>query len=236
MDTNGGILGCRDVPTYQVLKNEGLNNVYLTGCPALFSEESERKVFSKKIKRIAISDPAIVENMQFIPSLINMLRERYPNADIQFIFHRGICKNRQVEEVVKYLNINNIQFTDISGTFDGLNVYNCFDLHIGFRVHAHIYNLSIRNKSILLEEDGRGFGCNSLLGLPSLAAYNYHSQSDLKIERILYKNKSRNINLISEVQTYLDVLQNANYIQVKNAYKIIDEYYDRMSEMISLIK
>lgn len=54
--------------------------------------------------------------------------------------------------------------TDISGSADGFLIYDNCDLHVGFRVHAHIYNLSKRNKTLLLNEDFRGFAVNETLG------------------------------------------------------------------------
>lgn len=35
-----------------------------------------------------------------------------------------------------------VKMIDISKSVDGLRIYDDCDLHIGFRVHAHIYNLS----------------------------------------------------------------------------------------------
>lgn len=39
IDKNGYGLGCRDLLTYNVLKNEGFKNVFLTRCPAWYSVE-----------------------------------------------------------------------------------------------------------------------------------------------------------------------------------------------------
>jgi len=47
-------------------------------------------------------------------------------------------------------------------------VYEDFDLHIGYRVHAHLYFLSRRIPSILLSEDVRGSGQAKSLGMEEI--------------------------------------------------------------------
>jgi len=64
-----------------------------------------------------------------------------------------------------------INYCDISYSHEGMEIYDTCDLHIGFRVHAHIYNLSHRHRSLLIEEDNRGAGVNDALGLPRIRAY-----------------------------------------------------------------
>ena len=52
---------------------------------------------------------------------------------------------------------NHIEFIDISGTIENFqNLYMKTDLHIGYRVHAHIFSMSINKPSVLICEDGRG--------------------------------------------------------------------------------
>ena len=43
---------------------------------------------------------------------------------------------------------------DVSYDEKKIDMYLDFDLHIGYRVHAHIYFLSKSKPSILLHEDG----------------------------------------------------------------------------------
>lgn len=64
-----------------------------------------------------------------------------------------------------------IEIHNIAYGCEGFRNYDECDLHIGYRVHAHIYNLSRRKRSILIEEDVRGAGVNHALGLWHLRAY-----------------------------------------------------------------
>lgn len=47
-------------------------------------------------------------------------------------------------------------------------LYGNADLHIGYRVHAHLFCLSRRIPSILINEDSRGVGQAAALGATSL--------------------------------------------------------------------
>ena len=47
-------------------------------------------------------------------------------------------------------------------------VLNSADLHIGYRVHSHLYMLSQRKPTVLIAEDARGESQNSTLGLQNL--------------------------------------------------------------------
>lgn len=51
---------------------------------------------------------------------------------------------------------------------DGFKEYDSCDLHIRFRVHAHIYNLSHGNTTLLINEDARGSGVNDALGIANI--------------------------------------------------------------------
>ena len=50
-------------------------------------------------------------------------------------------------------------------------VYDEAEIHVGYRLHAHLYFLSHRKPSFLLEEDGRGRGASEALGLRGVPAW-----------------------------------------------------------------
>jgi hypothetical protein len=52
-----------------------------------------------------------------------------------------------------------------------IDFYHDCDLHIGYRVHAHLYFLSIRRPSFLVHEDGRGVGASLSLGTDDVSAW-----------------------------------------------------------------
>ena len=111
-------------------------------------------------------------------------------------------------------------------------------MHIGFRVHAHIYNLSKRNRTILLEEDGRGAGVNQALGLSNIHVYDDAMQFKPMIIRRI-KNK-----IIPSVNEYLrdEVIRNierneyTNWLEYELAFKRMQFYYDQLCNHINKIK
>jgi polysaccharide pyruvyl transferase WcaK-like protein len=55
---------------------------------------------------------------------------------------------------------------DASRDIGALKLYGQVDLHVGYRVHAHLCALSRRRPSLLIAEDGRGRGQAVTLGDP----------------------------------------------------------------------
>src|SRR5699024_8576119 len=119
------------------------------------------------------------------------------------------------------------------------------DLHIGYRVHAHIYFLSKRLPSILLHEDGRGNGVSEALNSPGIDAY---KSSNMFASIFSLFNKNRRIlalyrKVAFKVNNKLieDLYNNINYIELTNYYcfhgisKFIDEHYMIMKEYIQSI-
>lgn len=181
-----GFLGCRDAVTQRVLKNNGLCKVLMTGCPAWYNFEFlDHTDFAPHVKSdpqiIFISDPGItkVPEEQIIRAtqaieIIKMVKRKFPLAKLCFTFNNGIetkystiCNNH----IKCFLEEKGIEYLDIRGTWEGFKNYDVADLHIGFRVHSHIYCLSHRIPSVLIEEDARGFGVNETLGLPGIPGY-----------------------------------------------------------------
>lgn len=247
VDIEGLGLSCRDIYSVNALKANGINNAIMTGCPAWYdltkiNSTSLNQSVSNKPKTIVISDPALPINYQNAISVTKHLASKYPTSNIKYVFHRGISL-----ENIKFKNyyydicsIENVEIHDISGDSNGFEIYDLCDLHIGFRVHAHIYNLSIRNKTILIEEDGRGAGVDEAHGLISIKAYNdlIMSETINKVNRRLIKyipNISkfvRNTAVNSEIDTYIDILNDTNNQYLTNAFMLQRKYYQCMKTFV----
>jgi hypothetical protein len=64
-----------------------------------------------------------------------------------------------------WLREEGIAYEDISGSAENLmRRYESSELHVGYRVHAHIFMSSISKPSILLAEDGRGTALREVIG------------------------------------------------------------------------
>lgn len=256
IDKQGLGLSCRDIYTYRVLLKEGLKNVFMTGCPAWFDIDYLNKTpkFTNwnDIKKIVISDPAKLVNVSKAVQLLEYLISKFPKADFIFLFHRGYNSDTYTSEQIalKHLELKNqiecmktdaggsITIHDISYSSNGFKIYDDCDLHIGFRVHAHLYNLSKRNRSILIQEDGRGAGANQALGLPQLKTYYDSIQFNSRYSRILkHFDKSKEMleynHFLNDMDSYIDVLQSTNDQYIYNAFELQKQYFN---QMISFIK
>ena len=127
-----------------------------------------------------------------------------------------------------------VEILDISSGAEGFSVYDDCDLHVGYRVHAHIYNISIRHRSILIEEDGRGAGVNAALQLPRICAYNDYWQPGSGRLRKLYVKSGRNINpnVVKELGVWLDIQRDTGWEYLENAMKLTKRYFGLMTEYV----
>lgn len=245
VDQDGLGLSCRDIYSYRTLIKEGFKNVYLTGCPAWYNIDtiSKQKIAGKsaEIKTVVISDPALDKNIGTAVEVARAVRARYSDAKVTFAFHRGITSTRSVwgkrltkddlrESVKRYCD----DIIDISHSADGFSIYDDCDLHIGFRVHAHIYCLSMRKRSVLIEEDGRGAGVNQILGLPSLKSYS----DDVQIDNSIYNIAKNRFGLfpykhiIEDLNSHLDILKETDDIYFENAFRLQQQYFKIMGDFI----
>ncbi len=230
IENTGGSFSCRDYITESILRNNGLKNIYMTGCAAWYDMENInnrniRSVDFEDIRKIVISDQGITKDSQWhgekflqVKELIKFIQQKFQKAKIVFTFNGGIntkysgALNRAICD---YLNNQAIPCVDLSGGMDGFRIYDDSDLHIGFRVHSHIYCLSQRIPSILLEEDARGGGVNQALGLPDIANYEINEK-----ERF-----TPNPYMLQELDGYLEELKHESLSRLQMAIHRMNDVY-----------
>ena len=241
-DLHGVPLGCRDVLSYRFLKHQGFDNVMMTGCPAWYClrdvEKTEINKHANTRMKICVSEPAKVENIPILQRLIISLRNNYSDADIVLIIHRENKKELDLT-ISKIQEKYDVRSVHIAGSAEGFSNYDDCDMHVGFRVHAHIYNLSVRNISFLINEDIRGEGVNQTLGLESIniektIAHEKHLFGDY------YISEYENINDIAN-QTVIhvfDSIENTEKCSCKNyndAFSKMKQTYEVMKSHINII-
>jgi hypothetical protein len=187
---DGLLNSVRDYHTLNTLFDHGLEQVLMTGCPALYAldetggdlaceaaggfELSERSRVSFSAGVGFARSPSMLAVMQ---QLIEAVHRVYPRLTV--VFHHSLDRaaftkayrnsnpvlvNKQ-NELLHWLEGRGIGCEDISGGVERMiQHYSASDLHIGYRVHAHIYMTSVGKPSVLINEDGRGKALKDVIG------------------------------------------------------------------------
>ena len=132
----------------------GLSKATFSGDVAFFDSRFENRRFptDPDIRRIVISDPHYATRyVETLKGLVASVSAQFPNASVALAMH-GV--NEPVTEIANALNLPIINLFERPD--EGLEIYDECDLHVGFRVHAHVSALNRRKPSYLLEQDGRG--------------------------------------------------------------------------------
>lgn len=150
-------ISVRDKYTQRVLNTNGFNleDVILTGDPAWYDFKNMEKdwIIPEKINRVAFTTPHAPWMMDQAKTVINAIRELWPNAEWFCCLHSG--KNLDDNTVAEFAESVGFE-TKIMETVKELEFYTTCDIHIGYRLHAHIYNLRNNIPSWLIYEDARG--------------------------------------------------------------------------------
>ncbi len=245
------ILGCRDYYAVKVLRENGIQSVLMTGCPAWYdiAKIGKRLDHSLHIDKIAVSDPADIFHFggQSV-EIVQYLRKKFPCSKIVYVFHRGTNADSYTSEktaakiglLKEKLSEMQVRFYDIAYGCKGFKIYDDCDLHVGHRVHAHIYNLSQRKCSILVEEDSRGAGVNEALGLWGIKAYarkkGRNSSFSIKLYNKLFDYMQINKYCIKEIDCYLDYMLSTKADIMNFAYSGMEKYYNVMRLHVSSLE
>lgn len=171
--------GVRDLPTKRVLQEHGISNVELVGCPAWYDIETLGKSFEKPstVESIAIS--TVVPQSRYYRKqfryLLQRVSDEFPNTNLSCWFHRGLShddhtpfiRSLHLKRFKRVANKNGYTILNPAYEPEKLEQYRDIDLHIGYRVHGHIYFLAMRHPSYLFQVDGRGTGVSESLSAPS---------------------------------------------------------------------
>lgn len=183
IESSGYMSSVRDYHTLSALKTHGYRNYLVTGCAALYSlKHLEDKQQQRPIKQVTFSaGVSFFKNKttaEVNRRLILNLREMLPETQFTVAFHHSVdpghykntynSSHRLLEaqlSLIDWLQAEKIRWVDISGNAEAmLNHYLNCDLHVGYRVHAHILMASIPRPTVLIAEDGRGIALREVLG------------------------------------------------------------------------
>lgn len=184
-EDSGLPLSVRDYHSLNSLRFNSIRNVMMTGCPAYYDLDAlgQAPQIPQKVSSVGFSlGVSFVQNPQMeiqMKQQILACRQYFGDAEISVLFHHSLERDateaaygRSMSEhltrhrqFAAWLDSKQIHYRDLSGSADNLiESYSNFDLHVGYRVHAHIFMNSIGKPSLLLSEDGRAKGSQGAIG------------------------------------------------------------------------
>ncbi len=168
----------RDDITLGILRRAGFDSAVMTGCPVWYDLESLGKPYrhAAEVRRLVFTTPAGIRLTRPTLAVMRLLARRFPKAERICAFHRGIRPDRLTSwhQGAGYMAwataalALGYRVRDVAYDTRRIAFYGDCDLHVGFRVHAHLYFLSKRLASFLINEDGRGAGMAASLQQPGL--------------------------------------------------------------------
>lgn len=252
---SGYISSVRDYHTLNALRFNNCDNVLMTGCPAYYDQNHIQTEFiPKENKKVAFSlGVSFIES----PSMFKLMKENilacqalFSDKAFEVVFHHSLNREKfssayqSASHHVKkhnmfadWLEENNIKYSDISGSAENLmNYYSEIDLHIGYRVHAHIFMNSIGKKSILISEDGRAKGVKGAISGVVLDGYfDFKNGFTAKVfNRLLstYDRFKPNPYLTKELLKEVEYEESIDFARFKNSRHRIDANYKVMSQFL----
>ena len=181
--------GCRGPNSKLLLETLGISNVNLIGCPAFHCGNSPKDAAFFKpetINNIAFSLPAKLERFIEVEKILDQLLSKVPDSKLTLFLHRGgeikdeysMPDDFKISELAKSLcSKYKTKLENISYSSRGFDKYLKADLHLGYRVHAHIFCISHLRPSYLINEDGRGEEIQKALELPSIDSGDLENQN-----------------------------------------------------------
>lgn len=255
VEESGYLSSVRDFHTLSTLHNYGFNNLLMTGCPAYYDYDylnKDHALQSSELDKIAfslgvsfISSPNAERMMK---QNILKCRDYFNEQDFTVVFHHSLNKKRFLQthgnkkhinahlKFVEWLKQVDIKYIDISGSAENLiDFYSRMDLHIGYRVHAHIFMNSISKPSILITEDGRGKAIPYVIGgivLNGITGVKDSTLSKVYNKLNIMDKHSINPHIDKEIIKNIEYEKETNFNRIRTSRKIIDENHKLMKRFL----
>jgi len=216
---------CRCDLTHRVLKNNGFDNVLMTGCPVWYDLDSIGKPFQcpEEVRKIVFTTAADPKAIGQTLKLVKLITTKFPKAEIILSYHRGILPDRHttIRAAAGYMTMAlgsillnpRVKVRDVAYDLEKLNFYDDCDFHLGYRVHAHLYFLSKRLPSVLINEDGRGRGMVETMDLP---VFNVDDPE-----------------LINRVGSLIDTYKKTNFSDFERVGNYLDSHFEVMKKFMN---
>lgn len=216
INDNKNCLTVRDKYTQLLLQNNNIDSE-MTGDLALFDINNLFTKFkNNKINKIAISLPHNYFHYAYCARLKYEIQTIF-GIEVKLVTHQYLKHKKDFKELI-----------DLSGSYKNLDRYNEFDMHIGFRLHGHLWFLRNRSPSILIAEDGRGCGHLQTfkdLGIHAAPRYIFEIAKSMNQKELFKEGFDRNIRI--NIDSILNMLEN----EIKNNFKINKKTYKKIDEL-----
>lgn len=245
--------GCRDYLTWRVLRRYGFKNALMTGCPSWYDPDhfNHGLVVPSKVSRIVFTPAEWPAFRSQSVAMMQVTRELFEDAQIVCSFHRGWEADEHTDqrhaENARQLKAKaeelGMETQDVSESVDGILGYEQFDLHVGYRVHAHLRMLSVRKPSFLIAEDGRGRGVLEAMGLNGVTGWKTPLPLRLcnrclpnptirRATRIAFRRFSVNPLAPEQLRWLITEEVQGGFGRFKGAIAVIEETWERMHRML----
>ncbi|WP_345975096.1 polysaccharide pyruvyl transferase family protein [Sulfurimonas sp. HSL3-7] len=253
IENSGYLSSVRDYHSLNVLHSENYKNFLMTGCPAYYSTQHIGKDFEPyPIKKVSFSVGVAFNHSRSMEKLLKesilQCKEYFADETFEVIFHHSLDATKRNQgvsgslfdsqkEFETWLLEQKITYKDISGSAENLiEHYSTVDLHIGYRVHAHIFMNSISRYSILLNEDGRGKSIKNVIGGITIDAFDNYEDNLLakKLNQLINYDRYRaNTHLPKQLISELDYEKLADFNRFKLSRKNIDSNFKIMQRFLA---
>lgn len=154
-------ISVRDDLSERLVRRHGFDSVTMTGDVAWYRPGAPDQA----------RPPADIDSVSYTPpanplffrdglDVLHGLRRYLPRAHITVVFHRD--PQPPFEAAAREIGAETVS---IAGSADGFNIHDGVAVHVGYRLHAHLYRLSGGGASYLVAEDSRGVGALETLGM-----------------------------------------------------------------------
>ena len=196
---DSGTVACRDVATAFELSAAGLPTTLVGDCgmfnPDLIGSTPNR---TDRLSSVAFTPPRRTELGRQALQVIGALQSTWPSTEL-VLFRHGI-PNKTERWVERQ---SGLRVIDVSGNVEALRRYRNIDVHIGYRVHAHLWRMRNRQPSVLIEEDSRGVGFNRTLGQIGVPSRMSVSRPVEMLRRIRHRSGGVSVSVPEAVQDVL---------------------------------
>lgn len=217
-----GSIPCRDELIHEMLLRNDIKSSYV-GDLALYDDNkiSTQFVPPKEIRSVAFT---VQHNGKFLSQskkLLSLIKREFGSSELYVVHHS--TPNKSSKKVSDFaLSLGYIE-KGISGEAENLSFYDGIDLHIGYRLHGHIFFLRNRKPSFLMAEDCRSFGISKSgslrIGITQAMESDGISVRDVAPYELM-KYVRRNIN-----NSFSDYQQVFRYID-ESYYKALRPFFD----------